>query len=148
MSILFGGKSSQTLCSLRHSILIKKVTSATSFVTPERLPPTASATKYHSLRVYYQIMTWIGKEDGMDETEWGWKCENNMFKPVMCSKNAAPDNLLKVVNCNCTKGCNTQRCTCRGYGLPCTSACGQCQLEFCENPNDSTQDNEDIDEEL
>lgn len=144
MILLFGGKvTSDTLTSLRHSILTKKVVSATSFVTPKRLPPTASATKYHSLRVYYQIMTWMGKETSLDATDWGWKSEANQFIPVMTDKNAAPDNLLKVVHCNCTTGCSTQRCTCRTYGLPCTSACGQCQLDSCNNPHNHSQADQD-----
>ena len=42
---VFGGKGTDTLTSLRHSILTKKVVSAVSFVTTERLPPTEAATK-------------------------------------------------------------------------------------------------------
>eukprot|EP00794_Sanderia_malayensis_P002032 gene2032-2311_t len=53
---LFGGKPNDTLSSLRHFIFTKKVATAKSFVTPERLPPTSSATEFHSLRVYYQVM--------------------------------------------------------------------------------------------
>jgi len=50
----------------------KQVVSETSFLTPERLPPTKSATKLHSRRirrVYYHIMTWISKAEGMDAME-------------------------------------------------------------------------------
>ena len=53
---IFGGKSKDTLSSLRHSMFIRKVVSAISFVTPERLPPTSSTTNFHSRRVYHQIM--------------------------------------------------------------------------------------------
>ena len=135
MVLFFGGKQRDTLWSLRHSVLKKKVVSASSFVTPAWLPPTASATKYHPLCSYYQIMIWLGLESSLDATDWSWKIENNQFMPVMTEKNPAPDTLLKVVHCNCTTVCKTHRCTCRKYGLSCTSACGQCQLESCENPN-------------
>ena len=135
MLLLFGGKQTDSLRSLRHSVLKKKVVSASSFVTSARLPPTSSATKYHSLRSYYQIMIWLGLESNLDATDWGWKIENDQFMPVMTTKNPAPDTLLKVVHCNCTRACTTQRCTCRKYSLSCTSACGQCQVESCENPN-------------
>jgi len=54
----------------------------------------------------------------LEPTDWGWKAEANQFIPVMNEMNASPDSLLKVVHCNCS----TQRCTCRTYGLPCTSA--------------------------
>lgn len=138
MALLFGGKATEGLAKLRHRVLRKKVASATSFVTPERLPPTASATKFHSLRCYYQIRAWCGEEKDLHATDWGWKLENNLFKPVMCDKSPAPDCLLKVVHCNCQTACTTRRCTCRGYGLPCTAACGPCQVDFCENPFNQT----------
>ena len=53
---LFGGKSNETLSSLRHVIFTKKVANAQAFVTSERLPPTSPATRFHSQRVYFQFM--------------------------------------------------------------------------------------------
>lgn len=146
MAMIYGGKPTDTLKSLRHCILKKKVVSATSFVTPERLPPTSSATKFHSFRVYYQIMTWLRYENKIEATDWGWKVDKNQFKPIMSAKKHAPDNLLKVVHCNCTAGCRTERCTCRRYGLSCTDACAKCQTEeSCENPFSRSQVYEDDD---
>ena len=46
----------EDLSAMRYSSLCKTVGSAKSFVTPERLPPTSSATKYHALRSYLQVM--------------------------------------------------------------------------------------------
>ena len=48
----------------------KKVAAAKSFVTPEHLPPTESATKFHCLRVYYQVMVWMGMESDLDPLDW------------------------------------------------------------------------------
>ena len=79
-------------------------------------------------------MTWMGEEADLEPTVWGWKAEANHFIPVMNEMNAAPGSLLKVVHCNCTTGCSTQRCTCTTYSLPYTSACGQCQVQSCSNP--------------
>ena len=45
--------------SLRYSFLAKKVATAKTFLTPER-------------RTYLQVMEWLGKNDGMQPTEWGW----------------------------------------------------------------------------
>ena len=59
MIALFNADQKDTLASIRYSMLCKKVARAKMFVTPERLPPTASACKFHSLRTYYQIMEWI-----------------------------------------------------------------------------------------
>ena len=86
MVLLFSGKQTDFLAYLRHSVFKKKVVSASSFVAPARIPPTASATKFHSLRAYYQIMTWLGLESNLDATDWGWKIEDNQFAPVMTAK--------------------------------------------------------------
>jgi 5'-3' exonuclease len=135
MAAIFGGKNTSALATLRYDLLCKKVVSAKSFVMPERLPPTESSTNFHCLRVYFQTMTWMGMASNIDPLNWGWKLEDNQLVPIMSSMNAAPDSLLKIVHCNCASGCNTARCSCRTYGLPCASACGSCQLTSCDNPH-------------
>ena len=119
---LFGGKSNDTLSSLRHIIVIKKVATAQAFVTPERLPPPPLATRFRSQRVYFQIMVWMGMANEMNPTEWGWKQENDQLIPIMTQINASPDELLKIIHCNCSAGCKSCRCSCRRYKLPCTAA--------------------------
>ena len=84
-----------------------------SYVTLERLPPTASAARFHALRVYYQIMVWIGMESDMDPLKWGWKLESNQMLPIMSTMKVAPENLLKMIHCNCTIGCVKNQCNCR-----------------------------------
>ena len=99
---------------LRHRILLQKVTSAKSFVVPEHLPPTESATRFHSYRSYYQIMIWQGLDQGMHVTDWGWILgDNNKLVPVMTDMSAAPERLLKVIHCNCKTGCVSARCNCK-----------------------------------
>ena len=104
---LFGGKSNDTLSSLRHTIFIKKVATAQAFVTPKRLPPTSLATRFHSQRVYFEIMVWMRMANEMNPTEWGWKQENHQLIQIMTQNNAAPDELLKIIHCNCSAGCNS-----------------------------------------
>ena len=48
MAVLFGGKSTDALAKMRYNNFSRKVVSASSFVTPEPLPPAESATKLHS----------------------------------------------------------------------------------------------------
>ena len=57
MSVTFGGESTCSLAAVCYGIFTKKVTSAKSFLLPEHLTPTDSASKFHRLRVYYQTMT-------------------------------------------------------------------------------------------
>ena len=59
MVSLFNGGKSDSLASLRYSFLAKKVATAKTFVTPERLPPTTS--NLHSRRTYLQVMETLGK---------------------------------------------------------------------------------------
>ncbi|XP_076063360.1 uncharacterized protein LOC143038235 [Oratosquilla oratoria] len=117
MVALFGGKPGDNLSAMRYSSLCQKVGSAKSFVTPERLPPTSSATKYHALRSYLQMMLWMDNGEAMDTTEWGWELQNNSLVPVMMDTSPAPETLLKIIHCNCSDGCSTLRCTSKRHGL-------------------------------
>ena len=72
MLAIYIGRKTDDLSNLRCSVLCRKAISSKTYVTPERLPPTESATKYHSMRVYFQIMVWMGKAGDKDSTNWGW----------------------------------------------------------------------------
>ena len=133
MVSLFNGRESDSLSALWYIYLCKKVAAARSFVSAERLPHTASATKYHSLRTYYQVIVWMGFSENMNATKWDWKIQEDRYTRIMMDTNPAPDNLLKMVHCNCFTGCNTLRCSCKIYGLECTASCGTCQDSHCEN---------------
>ena len=91
-------------------------------------------------------MVWIGKEGNMDVLNWGWKIEDNRLTPS--DKNATLDNLLMIIHCNCKPACRTWRCSCRVYGLPCTPACGQCQLENYDNSYNHVKFSEEADKEF
>jgi len=72
-----------------------------------------------------------------DPIEWGWKKESEKLIPIMTNKNAAPD---EVIHCNCSGGgwgCKSARCNCKRDRLSCTAACGPCQVENCDNPNNT-----------
>ena len=66
MAVIFGGKGTDSLATMRYNTFSKKVVSASSFVTPERLPPTESAAKLHCRRAYYQGKVWARKDEDMD----------------------------------------------------------------------------------
>ena len=74
-------------------------------------------------------MQWMSKSDGMNSTEWGWDLQGGKLVSLMMDLNPAPDKLLKMIRCNCSTGCVTQKCSCRRNGLECTTTCGH----FCEN---------------
>ncbi len=90
-------------------------------------------------------MVWTEQGGNMDAANWGWRVEENVLVLIMSETNVAPDNLLKMIHCNCTTGYTTLRCSCRRYGLPCHTVCGQCQVELCSNPYNQ-HDSEDDDD--
>ena len=130
--ILYNANEVESINALRMRLLFTKVAKATSFVKPERLPPTKSALKFHSFRVFLQVLKWIG-DDSLKPEEWGWLNIENKLRPKTTNKNPAPGLLLKIIGCNCSSDCSTLHCGCRRGGYPCSSVCGKCQFKECSN---------------
>ena len=87
----------------------------------------------------------MGTSGDMDPREWGWKEEGGKYIPLLTDNPAAPEFLLNIIRCTCKTGCTSKRCRCVKHGLPCTEACGQCQLEgSCVNCEKTVQPEEDI----
>ena len=105
---------------------------------PAKMPPTERSAYFHGLRVHLQIMTWKMLDNDNSERnpeKWGWYSKDNVLLPIMTDMDVAPENLLKVIRCNCKatskNQCGTNLCSCRKHGLKCVSTCGECQS--CEN---------------
>ena len=99
--IVFGGEQSDSLNSPRYAKFMEMVASAKN-IDPQKLPPTARAAYYHSLRVHLQVILW--KElttDSLDPLIWGWKLDNSKLQPIMTDLEPAPESLLKFVRCKC-----------------------------------------------
>ena len=90
--ILYNGNVERSLDSLRYKRYCDKVASSSCYV--QTLPPTASAAKYHSVCVYYQIRQWQGTEAGMSPQDWGWKESDGALIPVTTDLDPAPNELL------------------------------------------------------
>jgi len=60
------------------------------------------------------------------------------------SSQPAPQAILDLLACNCTKKCNLPRCVCMTNGLKCTE---MCRLQDCDNQADLAGD-EDVTNEL
>ena len=143
MLILYGCKTLESANALRHRMLLDKVATAKSFVTPEHLPPTDASTKYHSFRTYLQIQIWKSTKVKIDAKEWGWHVKNNSYYPTACDMPAAPNYLLNMIRFSCKTRCATSRCGCRHNGMPCSAACGKFQISGCDNnPSTSNQSND------
>lgn len=75
----------------------------------------------------------------MNPEDWGWALKDNILWPKKTSQLPAPDCLLNVIFCNCTKGCGPL-CTCRRLGLNCTSVYGNCHGQSCLNAEPIEED--------
>ena len=100
LASIYNRKQGNTLDELRYLKFSEKVAKSASFVQPRSQPPTSTAAKYHILHVYYQVQVWKG-DTRLKPADWGWKIVENKYKPVMIDIPTAPENLLKIVRCNC-----------------------------------------------
>ena len=73
LMVLYGAKKETSLDSLRQRKFFDKVSVKLSRVDPSTLPPTSSASKYHSFRVYLQVQQWKGLNCVLNPESWGWK---------------------------------------------------------------------------
>lgn len=123
---MYNGRQNDNLDDLRYQQFCEKTARNTIAVDPSSLPPTSSAAKFHSLRVYQQVQVWLGNEINVPPEQWGWCVIEGRLAPVMTDKPPAPSLFLEMIVCHCKTGCATLRCTCRKSGLDCTIACGEC----------------------
>ena len=127
---LYDGEEGESLDELRYKMFCHKTSTAKTSIQPETLPPTSAAAKYHSLRVYCQIQEWLGHT--IDPQEWGWKVIDSKLFPLYTDKPPAPPSLLKLIRCNCKKGCG-RACSCRKQQFRCSVSCGHCHGTDCSN---------------
>jgi len=74
----------------------------------------------------------------LEPEQWGWQLKEGLLTPIMTDLEIAPDNLFQVIRCKCKSSskrqCGTNLCSCHKHGLLCSAACGECQGQKCENP--------------
>ena len=119
-------------------------------VDPDRLPPTENATQQHALRAHHEITCWKSLDNSyLDPLKWGWEFDNSRkLRPKLSTIPIAPDNLLKIICCNCKDGerqCQTMSCSCMKAGMYCVAACGVCSGQ-CLNGDEMQEYNTDVEE--
>ena len=134
---------------VRYRKYCEKVATTVKHLEPRQLPPSEAAVKYHSYRVFLQVCTWKDFDCDLDPELWGWTKTESEFVPKMMDLPPAPENLLKIIRCNCTTDCSSGRCTCNKHGMKCSPACGHCRGSACTNtsPFQSDEDEEGAQEE-
>ena len=135
--MLYGGKNSDSLTYLRYIKYTKMPLSAAN-VKPESLPVTEQAAMFHIYGVYFQLHELEhthGKYFGHKRV--GLEIRRCFFGTSCKRSRPAPDELLKVMRCNCQATsknlCSERQCSCRSNRLKCVAACGGCPGTECQN---------------
>ena len=114
-----------------------KMVSSAANVKPESLPPTEQTAMFHIHRVHNQLHGWkMLVESTLDPKDFRWRLEGTSLVAVITDQETAPDELLKVIRCNChatSKNlCSGKQCSCCSNGLKCVAACGGCWRTECQ----------------
>ena len=149
--IIYGFKCDESLNHYRYSSYMNMLATSTTQLKPERLPPTENAAKFHFYRVHLQVIEWQTlMHCQLNPQEWGWKLSGQTYQPVATDLQAAPEDVLKVVRCQCKEGdkwCRTPMCSCVKHGLDCVAACKNCDGELCHNPSSEAPRGNDVENE-
>lgn len=125
---------------MRYEYFIK-ATTKNNAVKLSSLVPTVDAINEHVKRCYLQTQVWLGNEN-IKPTDWGWEKSEGTLRPISMQNTPAPQELLKMIFCNCKKGCGVS-CSCRKVGLFCNSTCGECSGQNCQNSGPITDQDEE-----
>ena len=110
----------------------------------DKLPPTQAALHQAILRGHFQLVVWDKDTEPNpvlpSPSDYGWVMENAEWVPVMTTLPPAPEAVIELVKCGCSKErCSTNRCQCRRAGLLCTDLCSCSDDSECENQHDDDQ---------
>ena len=136
---LYGApKKITSLDELRYTRFLKaSKRSLQSQVNMASLPPTSSASREHSLCVYFQLQLWLQTPRlnavvSISAHEWGWERKDGVLYPIGSRKPVAPDELLQMISCGCKTGCG-KSCSCRKSAVKCSVLCEICIGVSCTN---------------
>ena len=113
----------------------------------ETLPPTSDAAKFHIMQAHYQASVWnqahVPLPDLPPVTEMGWIHLNGQLVPRLLSLPPIPESCKEITSCGCTKGCLSQRCSCRKVQMECIEVCNCKRNAACRNIHKDMHDLED-----
>ena len=126
---MYNGKGK--LDSLRYQTFCKKLLESSKVLEVNRLPPTSAAVKYHTMRVYCQVLEWKG--ENAHPLEWDWKNNEGRLVLIKTDLDAAAIELLQIIRCSCKTRCTSKRYSGKKNEIPCITACKECKGVGCEN---------------
>ena len=101
-----------------------------------QLPPCEDTLRQHTLRANYQAAIWRHSLESLPDIPepsaghgWELNTEGDLTIQWMIGE-AAPNAVLSLISCKCTRSCHHSDCSCMLNGLKCTMAC---KLQNCSN---------------
>ena len=116
---LYNGKDGDNLDDLRYSKCCSNVATNKARIRPRHCPYFCGDEMW----VYLQVQHLLSERDRVGVDGDGWKSSPDYDIPIPPS----PDDLLRIIRCNCTTDCSTARCSCSTHNMLCCPACGQCR---------------------
>ena len=120
-----------------------------------QLPPCKDCLIKHAQRANYQAGIWrrcLEQDPGIPSPIGrGWKLEVDVAEELMVvdwmDGRPAPEAILALLACKCSKMCTLPSCVCLANGLKCTDMCKLSDCDNCpSNDEESTDDVEDMDD--
>ena len=113
-----------------------------------QLPPCENCLLMHAMRANYQAGIWRGSLQQHlhvpSPTQHGWtRNEDGQLMVEWMRGSPAPEAVLQLLSCNCSRKCKLPKCQCMSSGLKCTHLC---KLQTCDNqPQEDSHDITDAD---
>lgn len=67
----------------------------------------------------------------LDPLKWGFFLKDGKMLPLMTELDVSPASVLAKIKCSCRTDC-IKRCSCKNYGLDCSTNCRNC-IHSCLN---------------
>ena len=104
-------------------------------IDAKNLPPCFDSLKHHSMRANYQVAVWRRCLDAIPDIPSpdgnGWSTnEDNVISIFWNELKPAPEEVLQLLSCECSRKCLSKSCVCLDNGFNCTNAC---RLKSCSN---------------
>lgn len=117
-------------------------------VESSQLPPCKDCLRVHIARANYQSAIWRrcleNNAEVPDPKEHGWTTDDDGSLTIQWMQGApAPEAVLQMLSCKCTRICKLPDCTCMANQLKCTD---MCKLQTCTNQKtDEDEDDAEVD---
>jgi len=149
--LLYGPKAAFTKVNdLRYNLFCVKK----GEIESHQLPPCRDCLVKHAQRANYQAGIWrrcLEQDPGVPSPIGrGWKIDMDGAEKLMVvdwmDGQPAPEAILALLACKCSRKCTLPNCVCLANGLKCTD---MCKLSDCENRSsddvESTDEDDDVD---